>query len=224
MPLPMVHLSVAKNLLDTGIKLSRLSQYYLGSISPDAIHARKDTDTPAKRITHLIPADKKWTDVDEAEYLVFMRNFIETNKDKTDIDFLCGYAIHILTDMYWVKQVYTQFIEDYKKDPSSVQNDREAYYNDTDRLDQVLFNESSWKNTVWQSLQTAECSDFLDLLTAREIETWNKRTLHWYDSGESKHKNPIKYITKSCIVDFISSCSETIWKNFYSVYETVKVN
>ena len=58
--------------------------------------------------------------------------------------------------------------------------------------------------------QTAKGEDFLGLLFRNEIDTWNERTLHWYDSGESQHKNPIKYITKQDVVNFITNCSALI--------------
>ena len=206
----MVHLSVAKNILEAGFKLSDASQFYLGSVSPDAIHMRQKPDRLTKNDTHLIPAGQKWSTIDDTEYFSFMINFIDEKKDYTDMSFLWGYGLHILTDMYWTKLVYSNFIENYKKDPSPIQDERWAYYNDTDILDQVLFNESRWKNIVWQGLQGVKCSDFFDLLTAQEINAWKERTLHWYDSGESQHKNPIRYITKTDIEKFVDQCSEII--------------
>ena len=44
MPLPMVHLSIAKNTLDAGYEFRNLPQFYLGSISPDAIHMRENSN------------------------------------------------------------------------------------------------------------------------------------------------------------------------------------
>jgi len=214
MPLPMVHLGVGKKIVDAGFEIKSLSQFYLGSISPDAIHMRKNADRLAKKITHLgrsTTVGMNFTDESEDGYIKIMLDFVNRNKSKIDIDFLWGYVIHILTDMYWSKTVHNKFVEDYKKDTAPIQDERWAYYNDTDILDQVLFNECDWKDDVWQSLQRAEYFDFLDILSAQEIESWNKRTLHWFDSGESQHKNPVKYITKADIENFISFCSETIW-------------
>ena len=213
MPLPMVHLSVAKKIIEAGFEIKDLSRFYLGSISPDAIHMRKNADRLAKKITHLGSSSSvsmNFTDESEDGYINIMLDFVKINKDKINIDFLWGYVIHILTDMYWSKMVHNKFTEDYKKDTAPIQDERWAYYNDTDRLDQVLFNECEWKNDVWQSLQNVAYFDFLDLLSAQEIKAWNERTLHWFDSGESQHKNPIKYITQADIEIFISVCSEII--------------
>jgi len=210
MPLPMVHLSVAKNIVESGFTVSALPSFYLGVISPDAIHMRQNANRLDKHRTHLIPLGKKWNDIDEWDYYKFLLSFIESNKKHSDLSFLWGYSIHILTDMLWSKSVYNNFVKKYNEDTAPIQEERWAYYNDTDIIDQILFNECPWRENVWNHLQKAEAFDFLELLTADEISSWNERTLHWYDSGESQHKNPIKYITKSDVLNFISDCSETI--------------
>ena len=53
MPLPMVHLNIAIELLQSGYKANDLSRFFLGIISPDAIHMRKDAISDDKRKTHL---------------------------------------------------------------------------------------------------------------------------------------------------------------------------
>lgn len=209
MPLPMVHLGVAKHMIDKGFGISNASQFYLGVISPDAIHMRQDTERVDKNKTHLIPKDKTWFEVDCDEYYSFLTDYIMSNKD-CDRDFLWGYGIHILTDMHWVKHIYYDFNMKYENDKSPIQDKSWAYYNDTDRLDQVLYNESSWRDEVWQELQASKGIGCLGLLSAGEIDLWKERTLHWYDSGESRHKNPIKYIMLDDVKGFILSCTDQI--------------
>ena len=216
MPLPMVHLSVAKNLLDTGFDIKNKPLFYLGSISPDAIHMRKNTDRLAKTITHLSEG-RKWADLSERECFDFVIDFFNINKKKIDTDFLWGYAIHVLTDMHWSKTLRNKFVERYKKDTAPIQNEKWAYYKDTDILDQLIFNECSWKDEVWRMLQSIEYFDFFDLLSAEEIKAWNERTLHWFDSGESQHKNPIRYIQQSDILNFIADCSKSVLVLFKNV-------
>ncbi|MCL2225983.1 MAG: hypothetical protein FWB96_13530 [Defluviitaleaceae bacterium] len=210
MPLPMVHISVAEILLSAGFAVQNVPQFYLGIISPDAIHMRAGVDVAAKHGTHLIAADKKWSDINENEYVNFMLGFINENRGKTDPSFLWGYGIHILTDMYWVKRVHMKFREDYAADPAPIQEEREAYYNDTDILDHALFRESGGETEAWRALQGAAAQDFLHLLSAAEIHAWHERTLHWFDTGESRHKNPVRYIQKATVTNFIRECAEII--------------
>lgn len=212
MPLPMVHLAVARNIVESGFHVDDLPGFYLGVISPDAIHMRKNADRLAKHRTHLIPEGRTWEEIDVQDYFKFLQEFIESGKDNVSVSFLWGYCIHILTDLIWTKSVYLGFIDKYRNDPAPVQDERWAYYNDTDILDFELFRECSWREDVWEYLQRAGASDFLDLLSADEIKSWNERTLHWYDSGESYHKNPVKYITKQDVISFISDCAESILK------------
>ena len=140
MPLPMVHLDIARRIIDLGYKVHKIPQFYLGIISPDAIHMRKDSNRIHKNDTHLIPEGKTWINVEEKEYFIFMKNFFSKNLENVDNDFLRGYGLHIITDMMWSKQVYTYFEKKFENDPSPVQDLRMAYYNDTDILDQVIFN------------------------------------------------------------------------------------
>ena len=219
MPLPMVHLCVAKNIVDTGFPVNDLSQFYLGTISPDAIHMRQDADRLAKNITHLLPAEKgkihSWEDRNEDYYFEFMRDFTNTNQAKASTDFLMGYAIHILTDMLWTKRVFSEFTDKFNMSGVSAEDRQKVYYHDTDIVDYQLYNESGWRPDVWQSLQGVAYSDFLNLLSAQEIKLWNERTLNFYDVPENQYKFsgvPI-FITRPDIENFISSCAETILNN-----------
>jgi len=216
----MVHLYIAKKLADMGLPMKHSAQFYLGSISPDAIHMRPNSDRPMKNNTHLIPEGQKFGTVDEKEFTDHITGFINANKNSVNNDFLLGYGTHTLTDMYWSKLVYNPFKEKYRMDKSPVQEERPAYYNDTDVIDLMLFDECSWKDEVWQLLQNAACSDFLDILSAAEIKSWNERTLSWYGINKDKQHYPVKYITKpeadNFIRDFILNNSSILFRIFTS--------
>ena len=222
MPLPMVHLSVAKNILDAGFKTANPAGFYLGAISPDAIHMRENADKAAKNQTHLSPDDKKRGAVDEREYLGLLKGFIAENKDRTDESFLLGYCTHIATDFIWIKEIFNPFARKYAAETSPAQDRPAAYYNDTDIIDQFLYNESEWRAAVWEELKHAEAFGFLNLLSAHEISAWRERTLHWYDSGESGHKNPIRYITKADVEGFIPKCAEMILDELFYAYVNLR--
>ena len=217
MPLPMVHLAIAYNIVEAGFNTKNLPNFYLGAISPDAIHMRPNADRFAKNQTHLLQSNRNWEKINEYEHTNYIMDFVYKNKTESNIDFLWGYGIHILTDILWRKRVFSDFIVKYRKDENPVQEERWAYYNDTDRLDFFLFEESPWRENVWDKLQAANAMDFMDLLSAEEINAWNDRTLHWYD-GLCQHKNPIRYITKSGILCFISESSKKILNDIYHLY------
>lgn len=56
MPLPMVHLCAANKLIDY-INIKDISSFYLGSISPDAVHMREDYIPDDKSKSHLFVED-----------------------------------------------------------------------------------------------------------------------------------------------------------------------
>ncbi|MDV2686963.1 hypothetical protein RYX56_21670, partial [Alkalihalophilus lindianensis] len=107
-------------------ELGDLSQFYLGSISPDAIHMRSNADKSAKRKTHLTPIGQRRIEVNDIDFVKSLPNFIKANQSKSDVDFLWGYCVHLLTDVYWIKRIYHKFVEDYRNDPSPVYNISEA--------------------------------------------------------------------------------------------------
>ena len=211
MPLPMVHLSIAKNIIIAGFDVKSLPKFYLGVISPDAIHMRPNVDKKEKYKTHMKPTGTDlWNDVDEDDFIEFILSFIKSHQNNVDIDFLQGYAIHILTDMYWTKRIYYPFEEKYENDPNPIQKEREAYYNDTDLIDFSLYYECPWREEIWNHLSKAEGSDFLDLLSANEINMWNKRTINWYEDNKHRKYNPLRYIHKPEVDEFIQFCSSRI--------------
>ena len=235
MPLPMVHLAIANKLTNTGLAISNLPLFYTGSICPDAIHMRPNAEFAEKMATHLVPAgktrDSTWNGMSDDDCFRLISDFTGINKGKADTDFLLGYAVHILTDMFWTTRVYKKFADDYAKSTRcqfqvvsdtnhlKPEDRQKAYYRDTDIADYLLFSQSPWRGEVWQRLQAAQPSDFLGLLSVGEISLWNRRTLNWYTSPENEHKfagQPI-FITKPCIDDFIFSCTQTIFGNIEKV-------
>ena len=193
MPLPLVHLGVARNLLEE-LKIKDKNYFYLGCIAPDAVHMRNNFCREDKNASHLYTGDKE----------ICINNTIDFI-NKTNGDFFLGYGAHILTDIIWNKTIYANFKIKYKEDPLPLQSQTWAYYNDTDQLDFELFNKLSYRKEVWDCLSDSNGIDAENLVSANEINSWNTRTLHWYDTGASIHKNPIKYISYDDIVNFIKS-------------------
>lgn len=204
MPLPIVHLGVAKNLLDK-IKVDNISDYYLGSISPDAMHMRESSDREDKRISHLHNTDIKiWKNN--------AKDLILNHSSKDDFDFYRGYSIHVLTDIYWDEIIYSKFESRYDEDKTPIQDKRWAYYNDTDQLDFELYTKYKYRPEIWDYLSNSKAVGIDGLVSADEVSAWNNRTLHWFDSGESQHKNHIKYILYDELLNFMEEAAAKIYE------------
>jgi len=205
MPLPLVHLAIAYKILAAGFPVQDPAQFYLGSISPDAIHMRNGNTRTDKNHTHLLPGDKLWNDIPRKEGIATVRKFFHGRGMYTD--FAYGYSIHILTDMYWIHDVFARFKLDYKNDTAHAETLVATYYHDTDLVDYNIYNNAPWRGEVWQLLQDAACNNFLDLLSAQEIRLWARRTLQWFNEPENAYKfsGQPKYITLPIVENFIDT-------------------
>ncbi len=202
MPLPMVHLGTARVYAKDFSVLSYCPEYYLGCISPDAIHVRENIDKKDKRITHLHAEGPEWENN--------VINFLKQNRNKKNYSFLLGYGIHILTDIIWWETVYIKFKQKYEKDMNPIQDLKTAYYNDADQLDFELYKNSEWCETIWTLLKKSESFSVEGLLEKREISAWKNHTLTYFDIEESKHKKPIKYFTIEELEEFMKDASNKI--------------
>ncbi len=202
MPLPMVHLGVAYKAAEK-LNITYLPTFYLASIAPDGIYTREGFTREQKRRNHLIPEDRPRN---IGDILAFYKKY----RNSYDKDFILGYTLHVLTDHLFNDTVYKEYLTRYDNDPAPVQDKTWAYYNDTDIDDFQLFALVPWKNEVWSVLKKSRGVDVDGYITAAEAEAWRDRTLSWYDSGESEHKNPVRYITVEDELNFIDNAAEEI--------------
>ncbi|CAG7652274.1 zinc dependent phospholipase C family protein [Paenibacillus allorhizosphaerae] len=204
MPLPMVHLSVAVEYFEYG---DVPPAFLLGSIAPDAIHMRKGTNREDKRRTHLNVEN-------EPDLQAYMRNkyehYISQSPDEPWKWFVKGYFAHLLTDYFWLLDVYSVFKARTGLDGLTKDEARKAYYRDTDQIDFTYYRTKPWVSEVWSGLIGARSFDVEPLLTAEEIHYWRFRTVHWFDLlGEEPGTEP-RYITQPMVDAFIPAASRRI--------------
>ena len=202
MPLPMIHLATAREYAKDFSTLLNCPEFYLGSISPDAIHMRVNTERKDKNVTHLHAEGDSWKDN--------VLKFLKQSKTNPNYNFLLGYGIHILTDIIWHETIYIAFKRQYEKDSNPLQDIRWAYYNDTDQLDFELYEICEWRKNIWNLLKKSDRCSVEGILETDEIIAWKDRTLEWFNRGVSQHKNPIKYISLENLQRFIHDCANSI--------------
>ena len=200
MALPMVHLSVAHDLVCTwGYRPA--PAFYLGSIAPDAIHMRPGTGGEDKRAVHL--SQNGTIDLSRVQQLI-----TECGPSSEDTAFAEGYGVHLLTDYYW----FSEFVESWRArlDGHMPRHElRILYYNECDKIDLELYDRQPWRDDVWALLRSAETSDFKGLLARKEIEMWRERVLSWFDQNRHKKEYRPRYISQQMVLDFVSDAS--IW-------------
>jgi hypothetical protein len=205
MALPMVHLITAEKAVRSyGLPVVDEPAYFLGTLAPDAVHMRDGYEFEWKRKTHLYQHS---TDMRDTRAVL---DFFRDNQGRIPADYLLGYCVHILTDQCWFEQMYQRFLQRHADDETPLQDVRWAYYNDSDRLDFDLFASVPGREGIWSLLERAQGIGVPGLVSAAEVDLWKERTLHWYDRGESLHKNPTRYLSVGEVLQFTDDAARTV--------------
>lgn len=177
MAFPMVHLLIADQWAQDKPELRECPAYFLGALAPDAIHMREPIKYPHdKNITHLnaLPASR----FDTHDLL----SYWQARRSPFDL----GYAIHVLTDVLWVrfyKDTYPTLIV-------GGHTDNTRYYPDANRIDARLYAEHAARPRLCALLAQAAAPDDHPLLSKAEIEGWRDRVIESF--GKEPDTNPLK--------------------------------
>lgn len=199
MPLPMIHLCTAVKI--NSLKCSKSPEFYLGSIAPDAVHMRPGFVRDDKVKSHCNA--REIAAIGKLEPLC---EKIEKSVGKEQ-EFLLGYLVHILTDLFWENTILKTYEKRYEADLAPLQDRRMAYYNDTDQLDFAFYEKESWRPGIWELLGQATVFSLEGAVSSEEVAAWKSRTLNWYHRGKSQHTNPIKYISYEELEAFAGSAA-----------------
>ena len=118
MPFAMTHLIIAENVYSAyRDNIGSLPQFYLGSIAPDAVRYRKDYVYKFKNDAHLYDGSEKWGMItDNEKWLDNAVNYMDKHRHSADADFVLGYCLHIIVDIFNNKTVWTPFRLKYPKE------------------------------------------------------------------------------------------------------------
>ena len=212
MPLPMVHFGVA---VDLATRFSRLltTAFLVGSIAPDAIHARPGATRIDKNRTHLLRAPHEETI--DTEYVHAVGEFVRGHKSTTvkDVEFVAGYAAHLLTDRLWYHTVYRSFRERSPNELSPAERTK-LYYQETDQVDLDLYRRQVWRPVVWSLLEARQSWHVDGLLTAAEIEAYTAQKLAWYPSNVQAQKLQPQFIALEQVIAFMTQAGLWITEQF----------
>jgi hypothetical protein len=178
-----------------------LSQFYLGSISPDSISIRSDIRLRDKAKSHLCLTLNSLSG-DHKAWIGHVVAFLEGYRGSEQFSFYLGYCIHILTDIYWYKTVFKRFMIRYRSDRSPVHSEKAAFGNDVEQLDRMLYQNCIWSRECIGILQKSECPALADLVCTDEVNEWKKRMLMKLDADET-FKAPPRYLSIDDLLFFI---------------------
>lgn len=190
MALPMVHLLAAWMWAQDKPALIKNPDYYLGAISPDAIHIRDGDDKSHKDGVHL----HNWRTPAPDEVFHYWRDHF------TPFDI--GYGVHVLLDGQWAVAFRRRFPEmllpNGKPDPK-------IYYNDACATDFELYHSSPRTSFLMEMLRRGRAPENHPLLTQPEFEAWRRDTLAFYQRP-CPASAPVRFLTRSYVEGFMQEC------------------
>lgn len=194
MALPMVHLLAAWMWAQDKPQLKDNHDYYLGAISPDAIHIRDGNDKSRKNEFHL----NNWRAPDADSVLAYWLNHSEP--------FDIGYGVHVLLDGQWTQAFRKNFPEMIL--PSG-KPDVQIYYNDTCITDFALYNGHKLAPALMDMVSRGRPPKNHPLLTFDEFERWKQETLDFYKRPCPMH-DPVRFLDEAYVEKLLPECMPLI--------------
>lgn len=204
MALSMVHLLLARAWARRHPAYLDSPAFYLGAISPDAMHVRFHDDKSRKDEFHL----GNWGSVHLERVHAYWREHFSP--------FDVGYGIHALTDGHWVPAVKRDFPE--MVDPELDALIPALYYNDVYQTDFRLYAESPDRPRIFSLLSEAQPPSDHPLLTAGEIAAWRDGQFSFYQSP-CPYRAPVRFVDVDYVSRFIAELSarlEDIMRRYFS--------
>lgn len=187
MALSMVHLLAARRFALGHPEYLENPEYYLGAISPDAMHIRFHNDKSRKNEFHL----GNWVSVAEENVHAYWRERFEP--------FDVGYGIHVLTDGHWVPAVK----RDFPDLVNELGNVRPApYYNDVYQTDYALYRDAPESAHLFELLRIARPPVDHPLLSEAELSEWRGEQLTFYDRP-CPYAGPVGHIDAAYVHRFL---------------------
>ena len=204
MPFPMIHLSIAYNILKNTTTIKKPCDFMLGAVAPDSVHFRDNYNSDMKKISHLCVGKEKWGRLsNNDEWQKNVLAFLEENKHTEKADFIYGFCAHILADIQNNIKIWTPFL---KENIQALESGMGSiYHKESYDLDYALYDENPNKKIIWEMLEDAESYHIANIIDEDAINKMKDNLLHvQFLPRESVDVSCNKYATISRMQDFIS--------------------
>jgi hypothetical protein len=212
------HMVIAKEILKFLPEgtIRNLDLYYLGTLVPDAVHARVGYERAHKKHTHFrddIPDPDFELPENYALYRERLQQFIQCNRDRTDglLDLYRGYVVHILTDELFVLSIRKEFCKQ-MEELGIGQNDKrffEAIVADQNRNDLLLVYHYERMDHLRKHMERAAIHPVEGYISEQELEDSRSWLIDHHFVKKQELLQPI-YITYDRTLNFIHSSAEWI--------------
>ena len=196
---PMMHLLVADNIYtEKSSSIHSYGDFLLGSIAPDAVHAKENYTRGLKDISHYSFNSKSPI----SHFDTFFDKYV-TPENK---DFVIGYLVHLLSDMIWYHSIRVPFKEIFLQVSSHDMSMNEAYYADCEQIEKSMF----WgENTprIINGITESKAYSLEGLIDSEDVKAWKEKLI--FDYNNKKNALPhTKYISEQYVRDYITNCAK----------------
>ena len=198
MPWPMIHFAVANRMYEGQVSPA----FLLGSIAPDAIHAREGATRKEKMRSHFVRNDRLADPVLlTSKYL----EYIDLSEDPAWKAYIAGYFIHIFTDERWTATLYADFERKVQKDPVEI---RKIYNEEVSQLEYDLLRSSCWIDVILTQLEAATGFEVAPFVSVEEVEKYRDMKLEWLKDPKNEPGIELVYFTEDRVRDFIKKTAD----------------
>jgi len=207
----MTHLHIAKNIHQLFPEtIKDLSQFYLGTVAPDAVHNRAGYISDYKKASHLCVGDERWGMItNNDEWTESVLEFLYKNKNSDNCNFILGYSCHVLSDIYNNISVWTPFRLEYPDELTKGYGG--LYHQESEKVEIELALREENKNDFWVHLEKAKSTSLNEIIFAEEIEKHKENILYnWYRDKEHQDISSNKLVTIESTMNFVGDATNFI--------------
>ena len=171
MSFAMVHILIADMVREYFSEIKDYPTYILGTIAPDAVHANKNYTPTLKEKSHLFTPNLIWGQIDDwnkaEEWLSNIKKYYKENQERYNHDFLLGYVVHLLADVYNSMYFYTPFMQSIKGDyEEAIKKYKEESFN----INYYLFSKYSESKDVSEVLHNGKAITLEGIVEQEDIK------------------------------------------------------
>lgn len=195
---PMIYLLIADKIYTEKVgSIHSYGDFLLGSIAPDAVHAKKNYTREIKEISHYRFDSKS----DISYFDTFFYDYA-TSENK---DFVTGYLVHLLSDLIWYHSVRVPFKERFRKAPLQDKPMNEVYYADCEQIEQLMFGEKN-ASYIMKAVNRSNAYSLEGLIDAENVTSWKEKLISDYKNRKNILPHT-RYISEQHIREYIADCA-----------------
>ncbi|MCI8699931.1 MAG: hypothetical protein HFJ47_01145 [Clostridia bacterium] len=198
MPTSIIHLKVGYEYAKK-YKQYDNKQFYLGLIAPDAVNLNGFAEKEKRWNAHIRDKD---LDIWKSN----ITNFYRQNKNDFDNNYIYGYLIHVLTDIYFDEKNPTKLFPKIQNEVGH-EKVREEYSKQMDLYERSQLTTEWWKY-VESKLKNSE-AETINNIEKEYIEKWKELILKDYSE---KRKTQYELITPEYIDEIVAELEKYIQK------------